>query len=160
MGVLLGGTAIKTEPLARVIDSMLRTVPVIRRKLHREVLKSILQQFGQGISPLHLMILKVLEESGDMLSSEIGDELSIARPQMTYSIDKLISLGMVERQPDTRDRRKIYIRLTPEGRDAVGQLDGMMANRVRTRLSALTDDELKKLAASFDNIRETFLKLP
>jgi len=78
---------------------------------------------------------------------------------MTQSIDKLIGMGMVEREPDTKDRRKISIRLTQQGRDTVERLDKIMKDFVRDKLTVLSDDELDKLAESFHYIAKTFSKL-
>ena len=149
----------ENKRLDRVIESMIRIPPIIHRKLHRELFKVVLQQFGTDIAPHHLMIMKELQESGTLHSSEIGDAISIAKPQMTQSIDKLIGMGMVEREPDTKDRRKISIRLTQQGRDTVDRLDKIMKDFVRERLNVLSDDELDKLAESFQYIAKTFSKL-
>lgn len=150
----------QNELLERVIESMVRTSPIIRRKLQREVFKTVMQRFGADMGPHHLMILLVLQEYISLNSSEICDETAIAKPQMTQSIDKLITLGMVERHPDTKDRRKINITLTPKGRDTVERLDRIMADVVRVKLSVLSDDELETLAGAFNTIADTFAKLP
>jgi DNA-binding MarR family transcriptional regulator len=149
----------ENKHLDRVIESMVRIPPIMHRKLYRELFRVVLQQFGTDIAPHHLMIMKMLQESGTLYSSEIGDGISIAKPQMTHSIDKLIGLGMVEREHDTEDRRKINIRLTQKGRDTVERLDQIMKDLVRNKLSVLSEDELGKLAESFNYIAETFLKL-
>lgn len=149
----------ENERLDGVIEAMVRIPPIVHRKLHRELLKAVLQQFGTDFALHHLMIMKELQESGTLHSSEIADAISIAKPQMTHSIDKLIGLGMVKREPDTKDRRKISIRLTPEGRDTVERLNKIMKDFVSDKLSVLSDAELEKLAESFNYIAETFLKL-
>lgn len=149
----------ENQRLDRVIESMIQIPPIMHRKLHRELFKVVLQQFGMDIAPHHLMIMKELKESGTLHSSEIGDAISIAKPQMTNSIDKLIGLGMVERETDTGDRRKISIRLTQQGQDTVERLDKIMKELVSDKLSVLSDDELDKLAESFNYIAETFSKL-
>jgi DNA-binding MarR family transcriptional regulator len=149
----------ENQRLDRVIESMIQIPPIMHRKLHRELFKVVLQQFGMDIAPHHLMIMKELKESGTLHSSEIGGAISIAKPQMTHSIDKLIGLGMVERETDTGDRRKISIRLTQKGQDTVERLDKIMKELVSDKLSVLSDDELDKLAESFNYIAETFLKL-
>ena len=145
--------------MERVIESMIQIPPIVHRKLHRELFKVVLQQFGMDIAPHHLMIMKELKEWGTLHSSEIGGAISIAKPQMTQSIDKLIGMGMVEREPDTKDRRKISIRLTQQGRDTVERLDKIMKDFVRDKLTVLSDDELDKLAESFHYIAKTFSKL-
>jgi len=149
----------ENKRLDRVIESMIQIPPVMHRKLHRDLFKVVIQQFGMDIAPHHLMIMKELKESGTLYSSEIGDAISIAKPQMTQSIDKLIGMGMVEREQDTKDRRKISIRLTKKGLDTVERLDNIMKSFVRDKLAILSDDELEKLAESFNNIAQTFSKL-
>jgi len=149
----------ENKRLDHVIESMIRIPPIVHRKLHRELFKVVLQQFGIDIAPHHLMIMKELQESGTLHSSEIGDAISIARPQMTQSIDKLIEMGMVERETNTEDRRKISIRLTQKGQETIKRLDNVMKDSVSAKLIVLSDDELDKLAESFNYIAETLLKL-
>jgi DNA-binding MarR family transcriptional regulator len=149
----------ENQHLDRVIESMIQIPTVMHRKLHRELFKVVLQKFGMDMAPHHLMIMKELKESGTLYSSEIGDAISIAKPQMTQSIDKLIGMGMVEREPDTKDRRKISIRLTQQGKDTMERLDNIMKSFVRDKLAVLSDDELEKLAESFNYIAQTFSKL-
>jgi len=150
---------LENQHIDRAIESMIQIPPIIHRKLHRELFKVVLQQFGMDMAPHHLMILKELRESGSLHSSQIGDAISIARPQMTLSIDKLIELGMVEREPDTIDRRKISIKLTKKGRKTMEQVDKVMKDFVRDKLSVLSDDELDNLSKSFECIAQTFIKL-
>ena len=78
---------------------------------------------------------------------------------MTNSIDKLISLGMVTREPDPNDRRKITITLTDKGQNAVAKLDAVISERMREKLSQLSDDELKKVAEALKYLVTTLEKL-
>lgn len=149
----------ENERLNRAFEAMRRIPPILHRKLDRQLFKVVLQQFGTDIALHHLMIMNELKESGTLCSSEIGDAISIAKPQMTNSIDKLIGMGMVEREPDTRDRRKINIKLTQKGRDTVEQLENHTRDILSEKLSALSDDELEGLAGSFNYIAETLSKL-
>ncbi len=149
----------ENERLQSALDAMLRLPPILHRKLEREFYKVVLQQFDADIAMHHLMILNELKESGTLCCSEIGDAISVAKPQMTQSIDKLIGMGMVEREPDTKDRRKINLTLTQKGRDVIERVDDLMKDIVKDKLSALSNKELERLAESFNNIAETFAKL-
>jgi len=147
------------ERLYHVIEAMGRISPVLHRKLERDLSKVVLQQFGEDIALHHLMIMKELNESGTLYSSEIAEATSIAKPQMTRAIDKLIIMGIVEREPDTKDRRKINIKLTHEGRDTVERLENIMKGIISEKLSVLTNDELERLTESFNYIAETLSKI-
>ena len=149
----------KKERLDRVIDVMVRIPPIMHRKVHRTIFKATLDEMGREIAVHHLMIMKVLRESGVMHIKEISEITGIAKPQMTHSIDRLIDQGLVERQPDTEDRRRINIRLTGKGRDTLQRLDEILQDRMKERLSTLSDEELEGLARAFEYIAETFSKL-
>ena len=61
--------------------------------------------------------MRLLKENGTLHITEIGERLQLARAQMTHLIDKLVELGMVERQADSADRRVTNIVLTDKGSD-------------------------------------------
>jgi len=75
---------------------------------------------NMDISPVHIGIMKQLDEAGTLHVAEIGERLQIARPQMTHLIDKLVDLEIVERHTDKTDRRMINIVLTDKGRTTLG----------------------------------------
>ena len=147
------------DHLESVIDEMVRIPPILHRKLHRDLFKVVLEEVGADIAHHHMMIMRMIEESGPLSSSEIGDMLAIARSQMTHSVDRLIELGMVEREHSKEDRRKIRISLTGKGRSTLERVDNSINNRLKEKLAILSDDELKKLANCFHYIGESFSKL-
>lgn len=147
------------EPLEKAIEEMVRIPPIVHRKLHRDLFKVVLEEVGVNIAPHYMMIMRVIQESGPLSSSEIGETLSIAKSQMTHSVDKLIELGMVGREHGTEDRRKIEISLTDKGRSMLGRVDQTINEHLKERLAILSDDELKRLAESFRYIAEILLKL-
>jgi len=149
----------KSNQLDEVAELLTRIPPIMHRKIHRYVFKATFTQAGEDISLHHLIILKELQIEGPLHLSEIGDIIGISKPQMTHSTDKLFSLGMIERQPDAHDRRKINILLTQKGRDTLEKLEKIIRSRIKERLSALSDDELEKLTQSFKYIKEAFSKL-
>lgn len=148
-----------SQYLEQAIEEMVRIPPILHRKLHRDLFKVVLEEVGANIAPHYMMIMRVIQESGPLSSSEIGETLAIAKSQMTRSIDKLIALGMVEREHGTEDRRTIQISLTDKGRLMLEQIDETINNNLKERLEILSDDELEKLAESFRNIAEILLKI-
>ena len=147
------------ERLDKAIKEMVRIPPIVHRKLHRDLFRVVLEEVGADIAPHHMMIMKMIQESSLLSSSEIGGALSIAKSQMTHSVDKLIELGMVEREHGTEDRRKIRISLTDKGRSTLERVDKTINDRLKEKLAILSDDELEKLAESFRYIAEKLAKL-
>jgi len=147
------------DNLEKLIDEMVRIPPILHRKLHRDLFKLVLEEVGADVAHHHMMIIRMIQTSGPMTSSEIGEMLAIARSQMTHSVDRLIRLGMVEREHCTEDRRKVRISLTDKGRLTLERVDKSINNRLKEKLAILSDDELKKLAECFHYIGESFSKL-
>ncbi len=147
------------DPLEQVIDEMVRIPPILHRKLHRDLFKVVLEEVGADIAHHHMMIIRLIQESGPLSSSEIGEMLAIARSQMTHSVDRLIKLGMVKREHSTEDRRKVRISLTDKGLSMLDSVDNNINNRLKEKLAILSDNELKKLAECFRHIGESFSKL-
>ena len=148
-----------SDHLEKVAEEMVRTHPILHRKLHRDLFKVVLEEIGADIAHHHMMIMRMIQRSGPLSSSEIGEMLAIAKSQMTHSVDRLIRLGMVEREHCTEDRRKVRISLTDKGRSMLERIDKSINNRLKEKLVVLSDDELKKLAECFHYIGDSFSKL-
>lgn len=101
--------------LERVTEDLLSISPVKFCLVRNKFVRAALTGIGSDITPHHLNILRLLMEKRTMHIAEIGQRLEIARAQMTQLIEKLVDLGIVERQPDQNDRRITNIALTRQG---------------------------------------------
>jgi DNA-binding MarR family transcriptional regulator len=149
----------RSDILERIVADLLSVPALIFRGVRRKLLKAALVDIGVDISPLHFEIMVILKEAGTLHVAEIGERLRIARAQMTHLIDKLVDLGIVERQMDTADRRMTNIVLTSRGRAILEEHDSNIRNAIRETLSCLTNEELKDLSDSLRKLRGIFSKL-
>jgi DNA-binding MarR family transcriptional regulator len=145
--------------LDSVAFDLFSTLPLVHRSISRKLIKSVVTSFKEDIAPPHFQIMKLLEEAGTLHVAEIGERLQIARPQMTHLIDRLVELDIVERETNEEDRRMLNIRLKDKGKSIIKARDKQVINATREALSGLTDDELKQLSMSLNNIKEIFSKL-
>lgn len=111
---------ISSKILDSVTEDLLSIPPIIFREIRRKLLRTALIGMDVDILPVHIGIMKQLDEAGTLHVAEIGERLQIARPQMTHLIDKLVDLEIVERHTDKTDRRMINIVLTDKGRTTLG----------------------------------------
>jgi len=132
-----------------IIENLFYILPIVHKKLLRVELGSI----SSELSRLHLAIMGILSKN-KLPISMIAKQLLIPKSQMTRLIDQLERLGIVERQPDTIDRRVINIVLTDAGQETLRCCKELVRDSVRKRLSSLTESELKKLADSLEAIIE------
>ena len=128
------------------IEKLIIDVPTkLCRNMNQRFVNSILKGITTEISQHHFVILKELDKKKHLYITELVDMLSITKSQMTASVDKLLSLGYVERKNDSKDRRKIYISLTKEGIEIVSKINMNIDLQLKNNLEKLSSEELKNL---------------
>ncbi len=132
-------------------------LPLLEVKILRAGFKAVERE--KRIAAHHLMILKLVRDAGPLPVSEIGGWHHIPKSRMTYLIDRLVELGLVERQPDTRDRRVVKVALTGNGNITLKECESIFGESARERLSSLVDEDLRQLAASLKRVREVISKV-
>lgn len=145
--------------LDSVAEDLFSTLPLIGRSIHRKLIKTVVTSFKEDIAPPHFQIMKVLQDTGTLHVAEIGERLHIARPQMTHLIDRLVELGIVERETNSEDRRMLNIKLSGKGKTILKEHDRYVISATREALSSLNDDELQVLSDSLQNLKAIFSKL-
>ncbi len=67
-------------------------------------------------------MLGILAE-GSAAASGLADRLAVRRPSITAIIDGLVARGLVDRRQEDADRRRVELRLTPEGSSTLERAD-------------------------------------
>jgi len=139
-----------------IIDDLFQIIPLIKKKyLKIEHTEAV----SRGVSHRSMTIMSMLEHEELLPVSEIGRRLLISKPQMTHLIDKLTQEGIVERLPDSSDRRVINIRLTPRGKVKLAKDKDVIRDSIRKKLSCLADSELEELSMSMGKVRDISSRL-
>lgn len=149
----------KDSILDSISEELFSTLPLIDRSIRRKLFKTAQTGFRADITPPHTEIMRLLKDEGTLHAAEIGKRLQIARPQMTHLIDKLVDLGVADRQADTEDRRTINITLTDNGKMVLAEHDRRIINAAMETLAPLTYKELEELSEVLKKLKEIFLKI-
>jgi len=142
----------------RIIDSIVENLFLILPIIHKKLLRMDLGGVTRNLSRLHFAIMGTLGREG-LPVSEIAKRLLIPKSQMTHLIDELVGLGIVERQPDTKDRRVINISLTNPGRIVLKECRNLVRQNIRNKLSCLTPAELADLSVALEKLRDIGARL-
>lgn len=100
------------------------------------------------ITPAQLRALRVLSRNGPIRLSRLSDKLHIAPRSATEVADALESRGLVEREPDTTDRRATLVQLTEQGQSVVAAIRaarGSAADRLFGQLSPAEQADLARI---------------
>ena len=89
-----------------------RLYPAVYRRFHvsRQPLP------GADVTPRMLGALQHLAASGPLTLGELAPHLALGKASATELVDRLAARGLVDRMRDQRDRRRVFIWLTDEGR--------------------------------------------
>jgi MarR family multiple antibiotic resistance transcriptional regulator len=101
------------DEIDTLVDNFTTLVPVFMRMI-KQIQYEILQD--KDISSVHLQIMFILKHNGELNMSKLGEIIMVPKPNVTVFIDKLITLGFVERVYNDSDRRAVLVKLTDEGR--------------------------------------------
>lgn len=75
-----------------------------------------LQLSDEGVPLDQWRVLRILHESDGLTMRALADAVTMNRPTMTKVVDKLVSDALAYRVPDPKDRRKVRIFLSDQGR--------------------------------------------
>ena len=135
--------------LLSVLPRMIRVIKHSARYGEQSEQAGPLRELGDS----QVMVLFTLRHQGTQLTSELARRYNVTNPTMTRIVDELVKKGLVERQPDTKDRRCIFLELTKAGREvaAVAQEHGRKA--LVEYLQPLSNEELADISRAFEHLR-------
>jgi len=131
-----------------VFVSLWKTADLLSRSVER-VLKS------GDVSPTQYNVLRILRGAPQGLTcSEIGRRMITRDPDITRLLDRLEGRGLISRCRETKDRRQVQTRITPEGLRLLAELDQPVAEIHRQQLGHLGREGLHSLQALLEKARE------
>jgi DNA-binding MarR family transcriptional regulator len=121
---------------------LIRTAEVLSHKL-----SDLLGQ--KGLSGKQYNILRALRRGGEggLTISQIGEQMTDPRADVTRLMDRLEREQWVERRHDDKDRRVVRAYLTAGGGALLDELDQPIINVHRTQLGHMNAAELEALIA-------------
>lgn len=133
--------------IRKVIIENLRQIQVdiIRKSFQHEARHSSLR--GQG------RVLAILLENSGISRSGLGERLNMSRAAMAELLGKMEKKGLIIRTQSPNDRRRIDIKLTPEGRKAAKSTE-LAAALLPEMLDCLDADELNQFNSYLERIIE------
>lgn len=113
----------------------------VQRFFSKLVSESITRQ--NNITEQQITVLKILAKK-PMQMNELGHELLVSSPTITSLIDRMEKKGIVKRE-DCKDRRKIEIQLTMEGKKLYETAMEQYRDLLQKSFSVLTPEEATEL---------------
>lgn len=118
---------------------LMRTADLLSRGLV-QILKT------EDISPTQYNVLRILRGAPEGLAcGEIANRMITRDPDITRLLDRLEKRELISRCRETKDRRTVMTRITPEGLKLLARLDEPVQSAHRKQLGHLGHDRLRVL---------------
>ncbi len=136
-----GGAATAVDPLEvanRLRPVLLHLVRHLRRETH-----------SLGLTGGQASVLAGIQGTPGIGINELASREGMSAPSMCGHVDRLESAGFVERErAETGDRRRVGLRVTPDGRHALEDIRRRRTAWLAQRLKNLDPDELDRIDAA------------
>lgn len=125
-----------------VEERILRSLRRISRaiELHSKQLKADVR-----LTAPQLICLRELRDVEQTTPSQLAHAVSLSQATITGILDRLESRGLVARERNPRDKRRVLVELTAEGRAAVDAAPLPLHARFAARLAKLTEEERSQI---------------
>lgn len=105
------------------------------------------QVLKQGnLSAAQYNVLRILRGAPEgLLCGEIGERMITRDPDITRLLDRMEKRGLLRRDRDQADRRRVLVRIAPEGLALLSRLDAPMQQAHKRQLGHLAPKRLQAL---------------
>ena len=100
----------------------------------------------KGLTLPQLYVLTTLGLQGNMLLGQLGQELLVTKGNITPIVNHLERDDLVVREQDEKDRRKVWVRLTPKGEELFGVILSAYEEEFVPLMDYLSQEELRQLS--------------
>ncbi len=122
------------------------------------------KEIKYDISITEIHVLEAIEKEPMPIMSNVARRLLVTVGTLTTSVKRLVEKGFVLREVDIADRRRVYLRLTPNGQDVCRlheKFHADMVKEIREHTDFLEDktliDSLEKVTVFFRKMQQTHL---
>jgi MarR family transcriptional regulator for hemolysin len=128
---------------------------VVAARRWRKVANDRVKAVGQTMARWETLFLVAFSDS-EYTQSELARLISVEGPTMVRMLDLLAKDGLIERRQSEADRRVTTNRITPKGRQVIGEI---MAITNGLRADVLRDIEPERLAICVDVLTQILKRL-
>lgn len=105
-----------------------------------------------GLTPSQIVVLQIIAQVGQPSAGVVAETARLSQATVTAILDRLEERGLVSRERDSSDRRRISVELTDKGRTALADAPDVLQNRFVARFDRLADWEQAGLIAALERV--------
>lgn len=90
---------------------------------------------------------------------ELARAAGLSTPTVSSTLTRMENDGIIQRSPDKRDRRKVYVFITPKGREQEKIIKSQCTDLEKLILKGLSDKQIEDLLASLRKMLVNILEV-
>jgi DNA-binding MarR family transcriptional regulator len=107
-----------------------------------------------GLTPTRISVLLNVVREGSVRLSDLAAAEAINPTQLSRAIAQLVDDGLVERSPDTGDRRAAWVKPTPAGRRLAERIRRERTDALNAGLAGLAETERERIVDALDALEQ------
>lgn len=131
---------------------VLDTVPVVMRTIRAE----FRGQRSVDLSVPQFRTLAFIKNNDGASLSSLANHIGLTLPSISKLVDGMVSRGLVDRDEHREDRRRISLRLTPQGKSELEAAHSHTQAFLADKMSSLTKEELAIIVHSMQILKDLF----
>ena len=105
-----------------------------------------------GLTTSQLLALQILEKQGETPAGDLARAVKLRQATMSVLLDKLQARGLITRARSQRDKRRVWVNITPAGLNAIAGAPDLLQEVFLRRFNRLEDWEQANLIAALERI--------
>ena len=126
------------------------SLQVIRKRL----INDFTDMPSQGLTPPQFHILMIIQDKGPFKVTALAELMGVKPSAITVMIDKLVSLGFVQRKDQENDRRVVLLSITDEGVRTVAELKARSNEIIGGYFSKCSVEESESMVRTLEKITQ------
>jgi len=124
-------------------------------KRMKQFFQRVLNEMDAGITADQWILLQVLDKEDGLSQLDLAQRTYKDAPTVTRIIDILCKKELIERKPNTEDRRKFNICLTEKGQSKINEVLPTIKEFRRRIWKGLSDDDLREMTRILNTVFES-----
>ncbi|MCZ0756354.1 MarR family winged helix-turn-helix transcriptional regulator [Anoxybacillus sp. J5B_2022] len=113
-----------------------------------------------GITELQLIILYTLSKKDNIRLNDLAEKLNMSNSTISGTVDRLVSAGLVIREPSKEDRRAVTLRLTEKGKEKLQEAfngESILIRRLQKVETTIGKDDIETLLSLQQKVKTILL---
>lgn len=103
--------------------------------------RKILDLLEDGYKGMYVILRIVHDSNNDVVAGDLAKEMNVSTARIAYALNTLEGKGFIERKNEQSDRRKVVIKLTEKGENALKEREENISAVIKQTEANLTDEE-------------------